>query len=461
MLQSIIKEPLKGTFKAWDSYWFHPAPLLNLAICRIIVIGFQLYHLLSNAYGKRILVEGHLPGRVFEPLPVFQMLNWPFPWNAPPSLFLSAVFIAMIASGVSSLCGFKTRLSLFIFAFSNLYIQTYLYSFGRHHHTETLTLMALFLLAIAPSGKALSLDGLSSHLRRTARQKTVQSANEMQRTNPFARWPLLATQWLFALVYLSAGINKVNADGPGLFTAEWMNGYTLQYYLMQDGLRWGSDIGIWLSQFHVFAILSSWFAVLFEVTFWLVLPFPKLVSLFIPLGIALHTGIWMAQRAPFFQYLALYAVFIPWTAVFKAIAHRFRWHPRPIQNPKHPPIQNKPQAKLFYSSQHQLSLHLASLIAYFDWFNQIDYVELETSPHPLPKQHIQQHIKSRQGTISETLYWVKPDHKMTTGNDIKKGFEALRESMGYCPVLWPLKWICAISAIQVLFKRTYAICRVS
>ncbi|MEL6816633.1 MAG: HTTM domain-containing protein, partial [Cyanobacteria bacterium J06598_3] len=250
-----------------------------------------------------------------------------------PNFFLVGVFWLAIVSGVTSLLGVKTRLSLFLFALGNVYMQAYLYSFGSFHHGEAIMLIVLFLFALAPAGGVLSWDswrhrrgGTRVTERGTAQRGIAGRVVESLRpVSVYARWPLLVTQWLFSIVYLSAAVNKVNADGPGLLSAEWMNGYTLQHYLLRDGLQWGSELGVWLGQFHVPAIISSWFAVLFEATFWLVLPFPKLIWLFIPLGYALHIGIWMAQRAPFFHYLALYVVFIPWTAVVKVVATRLGW----------------------------------------------------------------------------------------------------------------------------------------
>lgn len=329
--------------KAWDNYWFYPAPLFNLAVSRIVIVGFQLYYLFAKRYGRNLLTQADIPGRAFEPLLAVKALNALFPWEMPPTFFLVAVFWVAIVSGVTALLGLKTRLSLLLFALSNLYAQAYLYSFGSFHHGEAIMLIVLFLFALAPSGGVLSLDSWLRQGRsrdsglmgegEKGKGAVGRLAESLRPVSVYARWPLLVTQWLFSIIYLSAAVNKVNADGAGLFSAEWMNGYTLQHYLLRDGLQWGSDLGVWLGQFHVPAIISSWFAVLFEATFWLVLPFPKLIWFFIPLGYALHIGIWMAQRAPFFHYLALYVVFIPWTAVVKVVANRLGWpmHENPTE----------------------------------------------------------------------------------------------------------------------------------
>lgn len=329
-----VNNPLsKGFSKSlsfWNNYWFYPAPLFNLALCRIIIVGFQLGYLFIRDYKTEIIARADLPSLIYDPLPVVQLLDYFFAWNSPPDFFLSAVFWFSIVCGIFALIGLKTNVSLFIFVVGNLYLQSYLYSFGSFHHPQALMLVALVVLALSPSGKLLSVDafkgrvfnGQSAKSSASSITSSLKHANFLRASSPFARWPLLLIQWLFGLAYLSAALNKVILDGPGLFTLDWMNGYTLQYYLIKDGLLWNSSLGIWIGQQHLLVLLFSVVALLFEATFFLTLFFPKLIWFYIPTGALFHIGIYMAQRAPFFQYIALYAAFIPWTAVIKILLSR-------------------------------------------------------------------------------------------------------------------------------------------
>ena len=90
-----------------------------------------------------------------------------------------------------------------------------------------------------------------------------------------------------------------------------MNGYTLQYYLYSDASRRGSAFGLWLARQHTAACVLSWVTILWEGTFFLVLIFPRLVWVYLPLGIGLHAGMALAGVASFPQFMALYAAFIP------------------------------------------------------------------------------------------------------------------------------------------------------
>lgn len=101
-----------------------------------------------------------------------------------------------------------------------------------------------------------------------------------------------------------------------------MNGFTLQFYLIQDGLRWDSAVGVWLGEHHRIAELMSWFTVMFEGTFFLVLLFPVLALVYVPLGIVMHVGIYVAMKAPFFEWVVLYSVFVPWNEVARRVRER-------------------------------------------------------------------------------------------------------------------------------------------
>ena len=162
--------------------------------------------------------------------------------------------------------------------------------------------IGLTALALSPAGKRYSLD---SFLARNSNRAVSSDASDT-----FARWPLLLVQWIFAFAYFSAAKSKLVTGG-----LDWMNGYTLQYFLASDGLRRGLELGIWFSQHHTFAILLSWFTLFFEGTFFVVLIFLALVWLYVPMGIMLHTGMLLTMGANFSQWIALYAVFIPWQNV--------------------------------------------------------------------------------------------------------------------------------------------------
>lgn len=276
----------------WDGYWFQRASLGHLAIARIALVAFQLVWYATTDFGARALNAGTLPD--FAPRPTFVLTVLSAPFGGPEAMnaaMLANLYGLAWAAGLLALLGIFTRVSLAAFAFANLFLLSWIHSYAQLVHSEALLSMALVLLALSPAGRAYSVDGLGRGDRGESE---------------WASWPLLATQQLLAIAYFSAFVAKVGASGTA-----WMNGSTLQYFAYVKGLTHGHPLGIWLSQQHELARLLSAGALLFEATFWLTLLYPRLIRPMLVAGAMLHTGIYFTIGAPFFQFIALYVVFLP------------------------------------------------------------------------------------------------------------------------------------------------------
>ena len=313
--------------KTWTEYWFEPGSLRDLAIFRIGVVGVQLLYILPLKWNDIALSAGY-PDSLFEPILMLRILTLDLASTfRPPHELLVALFSLAIVSGVGSLIGWRTNIWLAILALTSLFIQAFLFSFGEMHHAQAAILIALGLLAVSPSGARLSIDSL----RRESDAVSGVSLEYASATSPYAGWPLKLMLWIFALFYLSGDISKLalwtlESGGFGSISFDWVNGYTLQYYLAQDALRWtgrfGGDVALWLSQHHVFVLTTQWALVVFQGLFWLAIPFPRLLWIFIPVGLLFHGGNWFLLRAPFPQWLACYIAFIPWSAGLDLLKHR-------------------------------------------------------------------------------------------------------------------------------------------
>ncbi len=294
--------------------FFAPAPLLDLAIVRVLVVALQLfvmlvpYALFTYPVWGRLELLAALPDSKWEPLPIVRALLLPFfGGERPPLQAMLWLQRATIAAGVLALIGWSTRSALLVFALGNLLISGYGYSFQEHHHIEALTIVLLFALALAPSGSALAVDAW--------RARRCGAGAAATALHPEAGWPLELLRWMFALCYLSAAACKLGASGLA-----WLNGFTLQGYLLQEGIFWGTASSAWLADHHRLCVALSWFALLVEGLFFLVLWKRGLAWFFVPAAAALHLGIWITMRAPFWLYLPLYAVFVPWSSLFARFA---------------------------------------------------------------------------------------------------------------------------------------------
>lgn len=292
-----------GFASKWNSYWFPDAPLLDLAILRIIAIGLQLGLMLFDPrYGLANLESvGNVPDAFYRPLNFFLPIAMVF-GDKLTVLEVQNLQIATVVIGFFALIGLFSRVSVFLFALGAAVIQLWILSHGDVHHPEAAMIIALALLALSPCGRVLSVDAV---------RRRMSFSEQLVATSREAKWPVLLLQWFFGLMYISACWAKL-----WIGNFQWANGFTLQYYLAGDGMRWDPLLGLWMSQYHWLSLLGQWFMLFFQATFFISLLIPKLKWFYVPVGMAMHVGIYLMFKAPFFQWSALYFVFVPWTAMF-------------------------------------------------------------------------------------------------------------------------------------------------
>jgi hypothetical protein len=152
------------------------------------------------------------------------------------------------------------------------------------------------LLAFSPSGGSLSIDAL---LRRR-RNRAVGGHQDVTEEVETAAWPLNVAFMLLALTYFSTGLSKLVYGG---FT--WMNGYTVQGYILHDSIQRNIPLGIWVAEHYTLCVFLSIFTVLFELFFFVSLMVPRVASYFLISGILFQLGLYALAGHPFFQHIVL------------------------------------------------------------------------------------------------------------------------------------------------------------
>jgi hypothetical protein len=298
---------------SWRKYWFRESPYFDIALIRIAIVGLQCFLLLSKVYGGLSYAIG-LNDLLYQPLPIFRAFMLPWGWHARPDPDLvMIIFWLTLAFGATSFAGLLTNISMLAFALGNIFLQAYVYSFGDFHHPEAVMMIALLAFALSPCGKVLSVDSV---LRKRVVSGTARGVPLLDFVGQYAGWPVKLMQWLFPLMYLSAITAKLGIAG-----LDWSNGFTLQYYLIDDYLRKGDlPLALALSRHHDVLAVAQSVVVLFQTTFFLVMFFPKLRWIYLPIGLAFHFGNYFILDADFPQWIMLYAVYIPWNKVIKWLA---------------------------------------------------------------------------------------------------------------------------------------------
>ena len=416
----------------WDGYWFAPAPAIDLDALRIVAVSVQLLWLCGVLWWAGS-VPGHLtrlhalPEFFYEPIGIVGIYSALAGGRPPLAGVLSLYWISWIA-GLLALIGLYTRASLAVFAFASVFLVTYCNSFTDFHHPSTLLLLTLLILPAGAVGRTLSVDALRRRLHVNVSARSFTPWDPTGELDASAGWPVRLVRVLFGMVYLSAALSKLDFRGGDLF--RWANGSTLQYYMVEDGFGFGSPLALWVSELPVeWVSLMSWGSLAFEATFLSTALWPWLARLYVPAGVAFHLGIYATQRATFFQYIALYACFLP--ARRALLALRARLHaPRPV---------------VLYDGECLLCIRSMTVLQSLDWLDRIDYLRLQEERLP--------HLGSVDDALRRRLR--QEMHVVDADGSLHVGYAAFRRLMLHLPLCWPLLPLLYLPGARLLGSPAY------
>jgi len=281
---------------AWRRRWFPEASLADLAIARVLLAATVLY--LNGSL--RFFNVARAPAHTWEPIPLAAVLGMTQPDAATVALLLEATRWSLIAAALG-LCTNAALLCAFVL---QLVLEGLLNCFGKVTHSTIPLLHAMLFFALAPSGRAWSVDAL---LRRWWRARAGgASALTPPARSRFARWPFELLFLELAFYYFDAGLSKLTASGLA-----WADGATLQFSLVKHGGVVAAAIAphLWLC-----ALLSA-AALVFELGFPLAIVVRRLRPYFLAAGVAFHLGNHVLLDLIFWPVLAVYPLVVPWSSL--------------------------------------------------------------------------------------------------------------------------------------------------
>jgi len=126
------------------------------------------------------------------------------------------------------------------------------------------------------------------------------------RTQLAAGWSILTIKAAVAQIYLSSGLMKLRNVGW-----RWSDGATLRANLVSAHLRSDGAAALALAARPRWCRAVATSVLIFELTFWLVIPFPPLAWIYLPVGLAFHVGTAVLMRIHYWIYIVpAYFVFV-------------------------------------------------------------------------------------------------------------------------------------------------------
>lgn len=274
---------MSGVVARWRRHWFEPAPLLDLAVARLVVVGILWW----IDRGGRAMPTATAAPQFFKPIPFLAAIGL----ASQPTVDLvrrlagvEDVLLALAAIGIAArpaLAG-VVALQLLQEAWSN--------SLGKVTHATLPLLYVTLFLAMSPCDRALSLRAWWRGDAAGAR-------------SPDARWPIELAVVVLAAYYCKAGIAKLHDGGLA-----WADGSTLQFYLMNKG----DPAGMALAARPALCAAVSALVLAFELG-WPLAIVRRVRPLFLAAGVLFHASTNVLLGISFWQVVATYLVCVPWT----------------------------------------------------------------------------------------------------------------------------------------------------
>lgn len=302
----------------WQRFWHEPVRAERLALVRVAFAFFLLLDLLLQYWPHFEMFygpEGVAPVGLHDEwlLSVWRWTILLFNTDHLPTV--AVLFWLRVACTAALLVGFYTRLM-------NVLVWFLTYCFINRNPTlrngaDDVLMVGLFLLMLAPSGRAFSID---QWLRRRRLPPEQQSEAVY-----IPAWPVRLIQIQVCMIYLTTGLAKlirVAWDGDGWFAGTWWEGSSLHYVLCDTTMsRWSFaqlPLPFWVTAGLTYA--AVWWETLFPLfMFW---RWSRILALWF--GVLFHLGIFLTIEIGWFSFytVSLYGVWVPgefWDRLFRKV----------------------------------------------------------------------------------------------------------------------------------------------
>ncbi len=277
-----------------DKLFFQETTPDHINLFRFLYCSALLYFI-GTSYSTTSLESIYNTER-FSPLPLFEAMGL----GLIDLQSLLHLYKALLISLLFSALGIFTRVSLSISWISFFFFAGTLLGFTERPdsnyfiHSQNIIVFILFFLSVSPG---ISHWNISGFLRK-------------KQVSPLLipNWPVQIIILALALAYFGAGYCKV------INSFLWADGYTLQGYLFEKYLVLDNNLNVFLAQQYILCLLLSIGILVLELTFFVILFWPRLTWYYVIPGLMFHLFIFLTMNLNFLDRFALvYLIFVKTT----------------------------------------------------------------------------------------------------------------------------------------------------
>ena len=291
---------------ACNRFWFTPTAAWILGLCRALFFAsfYGLYLAREDLRVYALFPDDFFPPRSFFAWLSLTAVSWET---------LDGLVTAFECAVVLAALGLLTRLATITSFVLGLNVIGLQFNYGYLHWAHAVVPIVMGVLALAPCGDALSLDALV-RWRMTGR---IASPGGQY------HWPIQLVRVIFVTVFLAAGLSKLRTAGLVWVASDTLRNYFLEnqyvYYAVAT-TAWSQPLADWLVRHPSLCQVLAGLALALELSAPVALVSRHARRWLIPALFLFQVGnaLFLYQDF-FFAYLGLYAFWVPWAHVRRAV----------------------------------------------------------------------------------------------------------------------------------------------
>lgn len=275
----------------------------DLAIYRILFFALMCYFF---GFSKYFVWFNLLPPEMWEPNGVLDLLNVrPLRYSD-----FSVIFGLWQAALVFCVFGLFFRWVGPLCFFLGLYISCQGHSYGYQTHNYMPVFLATLPICFSRASDVFSLDYL--FFKEKLKKLKVDESEYS--------WPIRSVQFVFCLVFFSAGISKVLHGGIDWVTSDTLRNYFMRAYISYfDVNTFATELRVneWLYQHPLVCNLMAAVTVVVECASIFAFYSKRYAKMIVPMIFFFQVGIIFTIFVNFIYYIIIYLAWIPWSKLFK------------------------------------------------------------------------------------------------------------------------------------------------